>query len=378
MFKFLKKIELKNIQSNSIKLKGFFPSIDLPLNGEGKTDFTTFLGYFGNYNLTQGEIRSIFRLCDKNQDDSISPKEWSHFRKLFIRPFEQNCLCGDKPLIKDTCLEKCIKKTKLMQFIGAKKWNPKIIYEILDRENENNLNFNDYIFLRRANFAWKECSVDNKLNKKRMECALTATTPQKRKFLPVANQVFNIANKLFYVKNSETNLFLNFFDFLRIAHLYYYFNEYELPFQDEYLSKRILIKGISDQIMPNSFDLNIINEIYEGFDPEISLDFGSFASLAHFHKIYIRILGKNKEFSQNIFEKFLKEKDFNDLKNNQLLNIIMVEDKDYNVFEKSFDEEEVNEREYFTRFLQKENSVSKKVTKVIFNMLGNLIIIFLN
>ena len=42
---------------------------DPPFLSDDKMDFTSFAQYFSSYNLTKGEIRAIFRFCDKNNED---------------------------------------------------------------------------------------------------------------------------------------------------------------------------------------------------------------------------------------------------------------------------------------------------------------------
>lgn len=46
------------------------------------------------------------------------------------------------------------------------------------------LNFADYIFLRKANLAWKECATDEGLSKLKMGCSLEITAPGRTLDLP--------------------------------------------------------------------------------------------------------------------------------------------------------------------------------------------------
>jgi len=39
------------------------------------------------------------------------------------------------------------------------------------------LNFADYLFLRKANLAWKECADDSGISSRNMNCALHYTSP---------------------------------------------------------------------------------------------------------------------------------------------------------------------------------------------------------
>lgn len=54
------------------------------------------------------------------------------------------------------------------------------LIECFDRwNNGKNLNFADYVFLRKANLAWKECSSESALSSRNMDCALQITNPGK-------------------------------------------------------------------------------------------------------------------------------------------------------------------------------------------------------
>jgi hypothetical protein len=45
--------------------------------------------------------------------------------------------------------------------------------ETFDRFNdENKLNFADYLFLRKTNLAWKECASEGSIGSRNMGCAL--------------------------------------------------------------------------------------------------------------------------------------------------------------------------------------------------------------
>ena len=53
-----------------------------------------------------------------------------------------------------------------------------------------NITFIDYIFLRRVNLAWKECTSDFQLAIAKVDCALQIAVPARRVDLPEANQVY--------------------------------------------------------------------------------------------------------------------------------------------------------------------------------------------
>jgi hypothetical protein len=65
------------------------------------------------------------------------------------------------------------------------------VMEAVDRGGEA-LNFADYLFLRKTNLAWKECAIDDKLAKNRVNCALAITSPGKTMYLPDSKYVFDL------------------------------------------------------------------------------------------------------------------------------------------------------------------------------------------
>lgn len=241
----------------------------------------------------------------------------------------------------------------------------------------------DYIFLRRASFAWKECSVDDRLNKRRMECAISATTPQKRKFLPVSNQVFDIAVQIYKNKIKEHEAFLDFFSFIKIAYIYYYFNEFELPFQEEYISKKALIRGIEDQILPTSVSVEFAHKIFFALDPEnngnrLRLNFAGYASVNHLYRQFRKHAekGKRLNFTKSSFEKFLKDPEWNHFNNVILEGFNIIDEKEFmnllggkNTTEKF---NNLDDRDYFTRL--KQQKADTKKLEVLFKIFGKKLI----
>ena len=356
-------------------------TVVLQPNDQGLIEFNTFLDALRPYNLTQGETRSIFRLCDLNRDDRLSQDEWDTCLNVFIQPYESTCLTAKDYMLGTADITKCL-KLPIFQVVPTKDLPNKqkvedAILETLARD-EKKINFADYIFLRRAAFAWKECSVDDRLAKRRMECALGATTSQKRKFLPVSNQVFNVAINLYKTYVKENEAFLDFFSFAKIAYIYYYFNEFEVPFQEEYITKKALLKGIEDQILPSSVTVEMANQIYYAIDTQNNgfkgkLDFAGYASVTHLYRIYKKnsvAKGNKRTFNEKSLETVLKDPQWDQLNTVLLDAVNLIADKDYFAMVDSKDVfPGLDDREYFTRFAQSHAGNSDKY-KVIFSIFG--------
>jgi len=94
------------------------------------------------------------------------------------------------------------------------------------------LNFADYVFLRRLNLAWLKCSIDKKISKKQIGCSVEITVPTRRLIIPETTELFNIAQIIKYGALNDGYAYLNFLDFAEVARYYYFFNEFEVPFND--------------------------------------------------------------------------------------------------------------------------------------------------
>ena len=71
-------------------------SVIFPTNIGGLIEFNAFLENIHPYNLTQGETRALFRLCDRDRDDRLSAEEWDGCLNVFVQPYESNCLSSKK------------------------------------------------------------------------------------------------------------------------------------------------------------------------------------------------------------------------------------------------------------------------------------------
>ena len=109
------------------------------------------------HGMASSEIKDLWLTCDLNGDNHISFEEWSKFYKIFIVPFEK-CI-GENPkgyIIEKSTLEKCFHTDSLQGFYWNYKNDEKtsrLILNILDRTNQQNINLANYIFLRRINVA---------------------------------------------------------------------------------------------------------------------------------------------------------------------------------------------------------------------------------
>ena len=155
--------------------------------------YNKFREILSNHHLKEGEIRTIFKTADRNKDNEISGEEWHYFYKLFIQPFEEDCDKDGNYKVTDKEIVKCLKSDTLNGTALNKEDSQKVL-DILDRENEKAINFADYLFLRRANLAWKECAKDDDLGVGEIACAIQIACPAGKAIdYSKAKEIFNTA-----------------------------------------------------------------------------------------------------------------------------------------------------------------------------------------
>jgi hypothetical protein len=86
------------------------------------------------------------------------------------------------------------------------------------------------MFIRKANLAWKQCSVGDRISKTQIACAIQISAPGRILNLPDAKLVFDMGWILKEGKSEGQSAYLSFLDYLTISHIYYYFAEFEVPF----------------------------------------------------------------------------------------------------------------------------------------------------
>jgi hypothetical protein len=125
---------------------------------DGGITFYSFIEIYKNHKLTLGEIKHVFTTADMNRDNQVDANEWRFFYKLFVKPFER-CDADLDYTINAKEMEKCI-KSKYLNSTKLTKDDIPYVINALDRNDKTNLTFIDYVFLRRVNLAWKECTTD--------------------------------------------------------------------------------------------------------------------------------------------------------------------------------------------------------------------------
>lgn len=160
------------------------------------------------------------------------------------------------------------------------------LIEYFDRfNNENRLNFADYLFLRKANLAWKECASENGIGYHAMSCALQITSPGRVLAAVDAKEVYDLAFIIREGKNMGSVSQIQFVPFVNVAHLYYYFSAFELPFQKGMLTKKSALRAIDDAVLPSTLGPLDINQMYGNLE---ELPFKGFGGLLWAYRVFDR------------------------------------------------------------------------------------------
>lgn len=79
-----------------------------------------------------------------------------------------------------------------------------------------------------------------------MQCAITVAVPGRRLYMPDAVELFDMAVRIFVGTPIQDTPYIDFKAFFEIARVYYFFQEFNIPFDDGLLLKKDMIRAIND------------------------------------------------------------------------------------------------------------------------------------
>ncbi len=264
-------------------------SLPKMLSGNKLTYFTDFLKILKDVNLYQSEIMSLFNLIDKKHIGRISQSDWEFFYHNFITPFETDCDKDKDYLLSEAEVTECLKSPKLKD-LPAEIQDAKT-YNVTAMLSKDNLNLNDYVFLRRANLAWNQCSYNKEMSKLQLSCAFNVLVPVRSLSMGEAEQVFRLA-RLFRdakITNTPSKPSIDFPTFLTVGHIYTLFDEFDNPIKDGSITKYDLIKQINYQRMPIFMNYDTVQQIFMSYDPDVKLDLPIHLQMIEYEKRMQRI-----------------------------------------------------------------------------------------
>lgn len=338
-----------------------------------KPDFIENLKY-ALYQMTRGEAEQIFTFVDQNKDDMIDHKEWDAFVALFILPFE-SCDTNKNYVLELKEFQACFDsdpKTKFIQFRRRyEESKHKLIVNSLSNRGSDEMNFADYLFLRKALFGWKQCHSHAKyIARAHFKCAIGSAIPQKYYARQDLENIYKVGLK----SSGDRNLIeLDFISYLKTLYYTYIFGVFNMPNDTIYLEKQQFIKSVKEDRLPNNFEESEIESIYElvNNSPTMkvnkvsSIDFNTFCFFYSHHRRF------NKYSMAKPLQLNLQE--LQAMLNDQFMNkeIIMAIDSSFTRFAESHYQESslvlqkyrLNEKDFFFARFKQDASVTTHSTR---------------
>lgn len=283
-----------------------------------KSEFLDII-HFTQYKLTRGETEQIFYFVDANRDDLVDSLEWAQFVSLYIVPFEACDEKGDY-LLGAPELKACFEADPRSSYVTfRRRYNEKdlkyeIIKDIVSSRAGGDLNFSDYLFIRKALFGWKECHSNSEyIAKYHFKCALGAALPHKHHTELDSDIIYEQGIKIFGDRSLIENDFISYLGILYYANLFGIANE---PLHSIYLEKSQWLKAIREDRFPNNFEESEVEQIYElvGGNPfaklkkQTVIDFPSFAWFLNLHRMF-NMYSRTRPLQLNLeeFKKLLED-----------------------------------------------------------------------
>ena len=158
------------------------------LSAKGKMRVIDFLDAFNfvAYRLTKGEANQLFFFADANRDGLLDHDEWENFVALYAYPF-QACDQNRDFLLDQNEMGLCFQKDpKFRNIVFPRRYGDKPWIAVMDAINtrQNSLiNFYEYLFTRRALYAWHSCHSSSKyIAKDAFGCAITTALGVEKKY----------------------------------------------------------------------------------------------------------------------------------------------------------------------------------------------------
>jgi len=256
-----------------------------------RTEFLSTIHY-ALFSLTRGELEQIFYFADINHDDLIDHTEWDQFLSFYVLPFEK-CDKKGKYVLDKEAFKTCFAndpKSKLIEF--PKKYKEKaheFIMAIVSTRKDDQINFSDYLLIRRALFGWQQCQSSSAyIAKSHFKCAFQLAIPQKYQLKVNSNQIYETGMK---ISNDPGIKMLDFIAYLKVLYSSYVFAVIGLPHNVPFLEKTQFLKAISEDRLPNFFEENEINTFYNiiSWNPnhkETALNFESFCFFLNLNRLF--------------------------------------------------------------------------------------------
>eukprot|EP00340_Litonotus_pictus_P011909 CAMPEP_0170536388 /NCGR_PEP_ID=MMETSP0209-20121228/102120_1 /TAXON_ID=665100 ORGANISM="Litonotus pictus, Strain P1" /NCGR_SAMPLE_ID=MMETSP0209 /ASSEMBLY_ACC=CAM_ASM_000301 /LENGTH=679 /DNA_ID=CAMNT_0010837749 /DNA_START=197 /DNA_END=2237 /DNA_ORIENTATION=+ len=374
-------------------------------------DFTKHFNFVA-YRLTRGEAEQIFLFADANRDGLLEQIEWENFIALYVLPFEACDMNKDYLLDANEfgfCFQKdpkfrtmifmrkygtnahqkimgllldanefgfCFQKDpKFRTMIFMRKYgtnaHQKIMEEMSTRQ-ANLINFNEYLFIKRALYSWMSCQSNAKfIAKTHFSCALKTALSFERKitYKLTDNDIYMAGLRI----DNDHDIQLNFISYLRILHYFNIFNIYSSGNSVAQIPKDQFIKAIREDKLPNNLEEEEVLYWYDlissdPFKKAETMNFPSFVFFFSLHKLFNKYsVSKPHQLDESEVLKLMKD----EIAPANIIHSIDRAQTNFNEAEYqeaslSINRLRINESNYYTSFLAlKENKEVKSASETV-------------
>jgi len=265
------------------------------LNPKGKMRVIDFLESFNfvAYRLTKGEAEQIFFFADANRDGLLGHDEWENFVSLYAYPF-QACDQNKDFLLDQNEFGLCAQKDpKFVNIVFPRRYGAKPWIAVMDAINTRQnslLNFYEYLFTRRAGYAWHACHSSSKyIAKDAFGCAITTALGIDKKFSAklTTNEIYEAGLNL----DNDFAIQHNYVTYLVTLFYFNYFNLFSQGSSIAILEQEQLIKAIREDKLPNNLTEDEVKFWYElisasPFKKATQMNFTTWLFFYKFHRLF--------------------------------------------------------------------------------------------
>jgi hypothetical protein len=247
------------------------------------------------YKLTRGEAEQIFTFVDQNKDDMVDLREWDAFTALFIQPFEACDKNGDN-IVDEEEFSACWEadpKANVIDFRRKYSENKhKLILNTVSTRGAAEINFADYLFIKKAMFGWSQCHSGAKfMAKNHFKCALGTAIPQKFHSKLDYEKIYTVGLGLAGDRNV---IELDFIGYLSVVYYTYTFGVFNAPADSPLMEKTQWLKAIKEDRLPNNWEESEVEAIFGLINNSATMkvnkvsaiDFGSWSFFFSLHRAF--------------------------------------------------------------------------------------------
>jgi len=330
------------------------------------------LSRFQTYRLTKGESEGIFGFVDNNKDDMVSAVEWDEFNALYVFPFEA-CDKNHDYLLDASEFADCYDADPRSRFIIFRRKNNENKYQemlwAITTRSKDLINFYDYLFIRRAMFAWVNCLSNAKfMCKQSFKCAIKSGILPKFR---ITSDIDHIYNSAILNANDYHIIELDFINYIRVLFALNEFSYFGTPTTIPYIEKFNMINAIKEDRVPTNFEESEVNYLFELIEtnplkPNVKMNFESFYFFWNLHRLFNKhsvsrpLLLSRNEFKALFLDTYINPQIQKAVENSRT----DFKQSEYQEASLMLQRKRVNEAKYFFNFKEQEQKQNNRTSNM--------------